>query len=59
MDFYDHVVVSENLGTCAATSASTLLELPESGRLTGLTQGVGNFSHFTVVGGSHMCDLRT
>ena len=54
MDFYDNVVVSESLGTCAATSASTLLELPDSGRLTGLTQGVGNFSHFTVVGGCHL-----
>ena len=54
MDFYGHVVVSESLGTCAATSASTLLELPESGRLTGLAQGVGNFSHFTAVGGSQL-----
>ena len=53
MDFYDHVVSSENLGTCAAASAGTVLDLPDSGRVTGLTQGVGNFSQFTVVGGPH------
>ncbi|KAK9840843.1 hypothetical protein WJX81_008508 [Elliptochloris bilobata] len=51
MDYYGNVVTSENLGSCAVTYSGIELDLPDSGRLTSLVGGVGNFSQFTVVGG--------
>ena len=53
MDYYGNVAVSENLGGCAARYAGTELELPESGRLANLVNGVGTFSQFSIIGKPH------
>lgn len=50
MDYYGDVVISESLGSCAASYAGSELDLPESGRLTNLVKGVGTFSQFSIVG---------
>lgn len=50
MDYYGNVVSSENLGSCAANYGGTELDLPDSGRLTTIADGVGNFTQFTVIG---------
>jgi hypothetical protein len=50
MDYYGNVAVSESLGGCAARYAGPELELPESGRLSNLVNGVGTFSQFSIIG---------
>jgi len=50
MDYYGNVAVSESLGGCAARYAGIELELPESGRLANLVNGVGTFSQFSIIG---------